>query len=210
MSFPLAEIYRQATGTRAGAFGLLLLAFLPWFISSIGCLLNASRIIWTLARDNATPFHNWVGRINHRTENPANAIIACSLGCVALGFIYFGSNTAFAAFVGSYVVLSSLSYLLAILPNLLKGRSMLNPGWFYMKGASGFVVNGISCSYIVAFVVIFCFPATSTVSAATMNYTSLMAGGVSLAVLPLWLWKQSVYKGPILIAHSRVTAKDAL
>jgi choline transport protein len=54
--FPLAEIYRQCTGSAGGSLGLLILVFLPTFISLIGCYLTASRTFWTLSRDNATPF----------------------------------------------------------------------------------------------------------------------------------------------------------
>ena len=251
--FPLTEIYIQATGAgkpggglRDGASpdaacGLLLLAFLPFFISMIGCYLTTSRIFWGLARDNATPFHRVFGRVNQRTNNPANAIMFCAVFLAVLGCVYVGSNTAFVAFIGSFVLLSSLSYLLAILPHLLSGRSRVTPGWFWMgkrrpmtnelggavhhnvddvggiaggvgKGADwlGYLVNAIACGYIIVFGVIYCFPATPTVTPETMNWTCLLTGGLTLLVLPLWVWKRGEYKGPPIIGHEAVTAKDAL
>ncbi|CAO1598950.1 hypothetical protein XANCAGTX0491_002698 [Xanthoria calcicola] len=209
--FPLAEIYRQAAGSKAGSVGLLFLAFIPAFLSCIGCCVTASRVFWTLARDRATPCSRFFSNVNQSTHNPFRAIVFVGVFVTVLGCIYVGSKTAFAAFVGSFVILSTLSYIAAILPHLLSGRKNVVPGWFWMKGAVGFMVNGIACAYIIVFVVIFCFPFSLPVDAAHMNYASLITGGLSLFVLLFWFVRQSTYVGPrevILDAH--VLAKDAL
>ena len=65
-----------------------------------------------------------------------------------------------------------------------------------MKGPIGFVINGIACLYIIVFVIIFCFPFSMPVSAATMNYASLMTGGLSLFVAGFWFWRRREYEGP--------------
>jgi choline transport protein len=209
--FPLTEIYRQATGSAGGSLGLLLLAFLPTLIATIGCYLTASRVFWTLARDNATPFSGFFGTINERHRNPFNSIVLCSIICTVLGCVYVGSQTAFNAFVGSFVVLTSLSYLAAILPHLLSRRANVAPGWFWMKGSIGFIVNATACLYIIVFVVIFCFPFALPVDAATMNYTSLMTGGLSSFVLIFWFWRRSNYVGPHFVPlDSAALAKDSI
>ncbi|KAL9004728.1 MAG: hypothetical protein Q9188_002455 [Gyalolechia gomerana] len=209
--FPLTEIYRQATGTNSGSVGLLFLALMPTFISIIGCCVTASRVFWTLARDRATPFSHFFANIDEHQHNPFRAVIFCGVFTTVLGCIYVGSTTAFAAFVGSYVILSTLSYLAAILPHLLSRRKNMIPGWFWMKGISGFIVNGISCLYIIVFIVIFCFPFGKPFDAASMNYASLITGGLSLFVLAFWFVRQGTYVGPrqvVLDAH--VLAKDAI
>lgn len=209
--FPLAEIYRQAAGTSSGSVGLLFLAFLPTFLSCIGCYVTASRIFWTLARDRATPFSRFFSHVDNGHHNPFRAIVFSGVFATVLGCIYVGSTTAFAAFVGSFIILSTLSYVAAILPHLLSRRRNVIPGWFWMKGAAGFVVNGISCAYIIVFIVIFCFPFSMPVDAKTMNYASLITGGLSLFVLAFWFIRQGTYVGPrkvILDAH--VLVKDAI
>lgn len=209
--FPLASIYHQATNSAAGTLGLLIIAFLPNFVACLGCYLTASRVLWTLARDNATPFSKVLGRVNMKHRNPFNAILLCAIISTILGCIYLGSSTAFNAFIGSFVVLSSLSYLAAILPHLLSKRAGIKPGWFWMRGVSGFIVNGISCLYIIVFIVIFCFPFSLPVSAATMNYASLMTGGLSLFVAALWFWRRKDYKGPTYVALDiEIMAADAI
>lgn len=194
--FPLAEIYHQATGTRGGALGLLIVAFLPTVVTACGCYITAGRTLWTISRDNATPFSGWLGKISPRFHNPFNATLVCG-GCITiLACIYLGSSTAFNAFVGCFVQLSSLSYFMAIFPHILTRRSSFVPGWFFMNNKVGFVVNSLACIYILAFVVIFCFPYGLPVHAEDMNYASLMTGGLSIFVTIWWFFHQGSYEGP--------------
>ncbi|KAJ6780067.1 hypothetical protein PWT90_00996 [Aphanocladium album] len=95
--FPLAGLYYQATGTRVGALGLLIIAFIPTLITAIGCYITAGRIFWTLSRDNATPFSRIFGRIHPKFHNPFNATLLCGGICTVMGCIYVGSTTAFNA-----------------------------------------------------------------------------------------------------------------
>jgi choline transport protein len=185
--------------------------FIPGAISILGCYLTASRVFWTLARDNATPFSGFFATVNQKHRNPFNSIVLCGVISALLGCIYVGSQTAFNAFIGSFVVLSSLSYLAAILPHFLSKRANVAPGWFWMKGVSGFLVNGIASLYIIAFVIIFCFPFSMPVSAMTMNYTSLITGGFSLFVGAFWFWRRGDYEGPHFVPlESAILAKDAI
>ncbi|KAL8830799.1 MAG: hypothetical protein Q9191_001229 [Dirinaria sp. TL-2023a] len=210
--FPLTEIYRQAAGSTAGAVGLLFCSFVPFLISTIGCYLTASRIFWTLARDNATPFSRFFAHISPSHHNPARSIIFCALFSTVLGCIYVGSSTAFSAFVGAFVVLSTLSYLAAILPHLLSKRlNVRRRGWFWMPSPWGELANTVACAYMLVFLVIFCFPFAMPVDAESMNYTSLIAGGLTLAVAAFWGWRRKEYQGPThVVLDEAVTAKDAL
>ncbi|KAJ5788880.1 Helicase C-terminal [Penicillium psychrosexuale] len=194
--FPLAEIYRQATGSRGGALGLLIVAYLPTFITACGCYITAGRTLWTIARDGATPFSGWVGRISPTFKNPFNATLICTGLVTILACIYLGSTTAFSAFVGCFVQLSSLSYFMAIFPHILTRRSSFVPGYFHMNDTIGYIVNSLACVYIIAFAIIFCFPYALPTDAASMNYASLMTGGLSIFVTVWWFVHQGSYEGP--------------
>lgn len=203
-NFPLAEIYFQATGSAAGSVGLLVLIVIPLLGTAIGGYLTASRILWTLARDDATPFSGYLAKISSRWRNPFNSILVC--GCVGtlLGCIYVGSTTAFNAFVGSFVVLSTLSYAIAIGPHLLTRRKYVVPGPFWMKGSFGLAMHGIALAYIAVSIVVFCFPYALPVSAGTMNYSSLITGGLTVFISAWWFWKGSRgYKGPTSIVGTQ-------
>lgn len=157
--FPLAEIYSQATSTKAGTLGLLVIILLPLFGTCVGTYITAGRTLWTLARDDATPFSGKLGHIRPgpNFKNPFNATLTCGVISTCLGCIYVGSTTAFNAFVGSFVILSSLSYCAAILPFILTGRfsrsekeggNGMRKGPFSMGHKTGLIVNIISCAYI--------------------------------------------------------------
>ena len=112
-TFPLTEIYYQATLSRGGALALTLVIFFCMFLTCIGGYIVSGRMLWTLARDRATPFSDHLARINKTWKNPFNATFASGIISTLLGCIYVGSTTAFNAFIGSFVVLLSLSYLAA-------------------------------------------------------------------------------------------------
>jgi len=168
--FPLAQVYAQATSSNAGTLGLLFVIFMPIFCTCIGTYITAGRCLWTLSRDHAVPFSGTLGTISTRFQNPFNATLACWAMSTVLGCIYVGSTTAFNAFIGSFIVLSTLSYLAAILPFIFSRRfsrsaeppgpynNSMKPGHFQMGHRLGYAINMISCLYIIVFVVIFLLP----------------------------------------------------
>ena len=196
-TFPLAEIYRQATNSQAGTVGLLVIISLALVGGTIDVYITAGRTLWALARDNATPFGTFISHVDPRWRNPFNATFLCGCICTVLGCIYVGSTTAFNAFVGSFVLLTTSSYLAAILPHLLSRRSNLIPGPFWMNGFLGYAVHGISCLYIAAFIVIFSFPYVLPVQAGNMNYSCLILGGLTVFISVNWVFKgRKGYTGP--------------
>lgn len=186
--FPLAQIYRQATGSAGGALGLLLVIFIPCVWTTIGCYVTASRTLWTLGRGGATPFARFTGALNRRRRNPTNAVFCCVVINTCLGAIYVGSTTAFSAFANSFVSFGSLSYLAAIVPHLVGKRSRIPPGPFWMKGAVGYTVNMIASLYMAVFLVIYCFPFTDPFDATSMNWSSAMIAGFTAIIAGWWFW----------------------
>ncbi|RPB05132.1 amino acid transporter [Choiromyces venosus 120613-1] len=193
---PVSEIYRQATGSTAGALGLTAVLFLATFPTLIGTLITGGRTFWTLSRDNAAPFGDFFSKISPTFGSPLRATIAVSTVTTFLGVIQVGSTTAFSALIGSYVVLSTLSYAGAILPHVLTGRKTIVPGPFHL-GKAGFAINIASLLYIAVTVVFFCFPFIMPVEAGNMNYTSVIVSGFVL-LIALWWFVHGTenYEGP--------------
>jgi amino acid transporter len=187
--FPLSSIYRQATGSRAGQMGLSMILFLPCFWAVVGAYVTAGRTLWTLGRDNATPFSKYIGALHPKYQNPYNATLAVCIVNSLIGLTYLGSTTAFNAFATSVLLLMITGYLAVIGAHLLSGRSRVRPGIFWMKGWIGTVVHTVSCLYTLCFTVIFSFPYSMPVAADTMNYSSLIFGGLTILVSVLWVWK---------------------
>ncbi len=75
----------------------------------------------------------------------------------------------------------------------------------------GFAVNAVSVLYIMAFIVIFCFPFNLPVAAKTMNYAALITGGCTLFVGAWWAVRRRGYVGPQLVpVGEEHLAKDAM
>ncbi|KAL4791240.1 amino acid/polyamine transporter I [Aspergillus venezuelensis] len=198
LNFPTAEIYLQATGSTAGAVGLVALMFLATFPTLIGTLTTGGRMWWSLARDNATPFAPFLAKVHPTLDAPVNATVAMTIMVTCLGCIYVGSTTAFQALISSFIVLSTLSYAGAIVPHLLTRRKKVIPGPFAMSGVWGFIVNILSVVYIAVTVVFFCFPFTLPVTVQNMNYTSVITVGLMTLVCVWWLAQgMRTYEGPI-------------
>ncbi|KAI9654805.1 MAG: hypothetical protein M1821_005799 [Bathelium mastoideum] len=120
-SFPLAAIYGQATGSRPATFGLLFIIFLALVPSLVGTILTVSRSWWALARDNATPFPKFFSIVSERRSCPIPAVLLCGVLATGLAAITLGSKTAFTDLTGSFVILSTVSYALAIAPHMITG-----------------------------------------------------------------------------------------
>ena len=68
IELPLAAIYLQATNSRAGATGLLIIFLINLLVTIPGAYVTCGRMLWTLARDDATPFSRIVGRVSPTQE----------------------------------------------------------------------------------------------------------------------------------------------
>jgi amino acid transporter len=154
-SFPLAEIYSQATGSKGATFGLLFIIFCSILICLLGTFLTLSRIWWALARDLATPFPHFFSQVNVKLSCPIPAMLLTAVLCSGLGAITVGSKTAFSDLAGSFIILTSTSYAMAIAPHLLTGRKNVPPGPFWM-GKAGYFVQGTAVVLIIFFNVMFC------------------------------------------------------
>jgi choline transport protein len=179
---PLAELYRQSTNSSAGSLGLLIAIFLPSVSTTIGCYITCGRMLWTLGRDAATPFAPWVSRISTTHENPFNATLVCGVISSLLGAIYVGNSTAFSAFIGSFILLNSLSYLAFLVPHIISRRARVKPGPFALPAPMFYSLSIIACSYMVIWMVIYCFPFAQPFGPETMNYSSVIVGGLTVAV----------------------------
>ncbi|RSL68020.1 hypothetical protein CEP54_002981 [Fusarium duplospermum] len=196
-AYPIAEIYHQATGSAAGATGLLSLVMICISLTVVGLYITCGRTLWALARDGATPFPGVLGHVHDRLDMPLWSTLATGVLVTVLGAIYVGSTTAFNAFVGSFILLSSSSFLACILPNLLTGRKNITYGPFKMRGPVGFVINSVACAYMIIWGVIYCFPYALPTDAQSMNYTCVIWGGLTFLVGVWWFGSaRKGYHGP--------------
>jgi choline transport protein len=209
--YPIAEIYRQATGSSDGAIGLLAIIMCCISLSICGLFVTCGRTLWALSRDGATPFPRFLSKVSTKLGMPFNSTIIVAILITVLGAIQVGSTTAFNAFVGSYILLSSSSYIAAILPHLItKRRNIQVYGPFHLKGTIGFICNGIACAYMMVWFVIYSFPFALPTDAQTMNYACLIWGGLTVFVAVWWVLgaKRGYVGPPMVVDGGRVHEAD--
>lgn len=170
---PIGLIFKTATGSAGGGFGLLFLILGILFFSGVGSLTAASRCTYAFARDGAIPGSRIWSRVDERFGIPLMALILSTLVDCALGLIYFGSSAAFNSFTGCATLCLSTSYGIPILVSLLRGRRAVKHST-YSLGRFGFVINAMTVAWILLATVIFCMPTSIPVTAPGMNYASVV------------------------------------
>ncbi|PLN82880.1 putative amino acid permease [Aspergillus taichungensis] len=183
---PLAEIFRQATQSRGGAFALVFILWVALGPCMLGSQLSTGRMVWAFARDDGLPFSKTWAKVHPRLGSPFNAQLCVAVIIALLGCIYLGSSTAFNAMMSSAVTINNLAYLVPILTNVLLGRSTMHRGPFFLHYAAGMAVNIVTVCWLVFAIVFFSFPYYQPVSASNMNYTCVCVGGFVILELLWW------------------------
>ncbi|PYH94776.1 amino acid transporter [Aspergillus ellipticus CBS 707.79] len=173
---PLAELFHQATQTRGGAFALVFLLWVAVGPCMIGSQLSTGRMLWAFARDDGLPFSNFCSKVNNRFNVPINAQFCVGVIIALLGCIYLGSSTAFNSMMSSSVTINNIAFLLPILTNVLR-RKTLHRGPFSLGFRTGMIVNTVTVAWLVFAIVFFSFPYDMPVTVSNMNYTCVCVGG---------------------------------
>lgn len=62
--WPFIELFRQATGTAAGATAMTSFLIAMYIFASFGFMASASRQTWAFARDRGVPFSSYFARVS--------------------------------------------------------------------------------------------------------------------------------------------------
>ncbi|KAK3112477.1 hypothetical protein LTR53_011231 [Teratosphaeriaceae sp. CCFEE 6253] len=202
---PIGLVFKRATGSAGGGFGLLFLLLGIMFFAGTGALTAASRCTYAFARDGAIPGSRWFGTTNKRLGIPLWGLVLSTVVNCLLGLIYFGSTAAFGSFTGVATICLSCGYGLPILVSVLRGRRMVKHST-YSLGKFGYVINGICLAWIVLAVVIFCMPVSLPVDASSMNYASVVfAGFAAISIAWYFIRGRKDFRGPPVIQDADPT-----
>ncbi|KZV93945.1 putative choline transport protein [Exidia glandulosa HHB12029] len=196
-AFPLAVIYAQATGSRGGTFGLLFIVLVSITLCGIGGAITVGRNLWALAREDAVPFSGVLAQCNERLGCPVAATVANGIIGSAFGAISLGSKVAFNDLAGSFIILTTCSFLLFILPNALNRGRYVPPGPFSLGPRLGPVIHAVTSALIVFFTIVFCLPYALPVTSELMNYNCVIIPGLMLLTALWWFASaRTRYRGP--------------
>ena len=193
---PIGLVFKVATGSAGGGFGLLFLVLGIMMFAGIGSLTAASRCTYAFARDGAIPGFRLWSRVNKKLDVPVWAIILSAVVDALLGLIYFGSTAAFNSFTGVATICLSTSYGLPIFISMIRGRKDVR-GSTYSLGSFGYIINAVTIAWIVLAVALFCMPYTLPVTASSMNYASVVfAGFATISIIWYVVYARKHFTGP--------------
>ncbi|EPS35663.1 hypothetical protein H072_10915 [Dactylellina haptotyla CBS 200.50] len=193
---PIGLIFTLVTGSKAGGMGLLALILVIALFAGTGALTAASRCTFAFARDGAIPGSRLWSQYNYRLNVPLYGLLLSSAICCLLGLIYFGSNAAFQSFVGVATICLSTSYGFPILVNILNNRKAVQKSTFSL-GKFGYAINIATVTWIILSVVLFCMPVSIPVTAAGMNYASVVFMGFAfISVVWYVIRGRKTFNGP--------------
>jgi choline transport protein len=155
---PILELFYQALSNKAGAIVLCSMII----ITGCGCLIAShswqARLCWSFARDNGLPGSRHLSKIHPQLLCPIWAHIVSCIIVSILGCLYLGSYTAFNSMVTACVVLLYASYSIPVVCLLLRGRSNVRHGPFWLGRFGAF------CNYVLLGWLIFTFVVGALIS----------------------------------------------
>ncbi|KAI6782512.1 amino acid polyamine transporter I [Emericellopsis cladophorae] len=220
--YPFIEIFHQATGSRAGTAAMTSLIIVMTLSAIVGVIAATSRMFWAFARDRALPFSSTLSKVDARTNVPVWAIAITSVISCLIGLINIGSAVVYNAIISVAVSGLYSSYLItgalllyrrcgrgfkmpdpSVLPALAdtaagEGQELAWGPW-HIPGVLGIVNNAFACCFMVIVWFFSFWPPQTPVAPDSMNYASLMTGGVALfSVVYYFFWAKREYKGPVM------------
>jgi choline transport protein len=169
---PLTEMIHQATGSRAAATVLSVAVAFCFVNGANGCVSSGSRLLWSMARDNGTPFSRYLSHIHPKLNVPVRAILVQATFNLLFGLIYLGPEVAFNAYIASCTLFLNLSYAAPIVILLIRGRKTIftkTPDFNLGQGIFGYVVNYTAVLFVLVTSIFYCFPPAIPVDASTMS-----------------------------------------
>lgn len=184
---PIYEIWRQATSSHTAAMVFMALLFVGAIVALTAVQQTASRLTWSLGRDNAFVFSTrFLSVVHPRLQVPVYALLFNAVVVFIIGFIFLGSSTAFNAFIATGLILQQATYAIpAALLLAVRARGRDGEGVqevlprhrpFKLPAVIGWTVNILTVVFAIVVVVFYNFPVAIPVTGSSMSKSSFFAG----------------------------------
>ncbi|CAL1699917.1 unnamed protein product [Somion occarium] len=195
LPLPMGQLFLNTLGKK-GMLAIWSLIIVVQYVTGAAQGVDASRVVFAFARDNALPGSRWWKKMNGYTQTPVNAVwlvMALSGICGFLGF----SETALSSLAGAAVIGLYTSYVTPIFLRITSGRKTFVPGSFSL-GRWYFPIGVISVSWVTFIVVLLLFPPASSVDSESMNYAVVIVMAVFLFASISWVVSaRKWFHGPV-------------
>jgi len=184
LPLPMGQLFLDVLGKR-GMLTIWSFIIVVQYVTGAAQGVDASRVVFAFARDNALPGSRWWKKINHTTQTPVNAVwlvMVLSGICGLLGF----SATALSSLAGASVIGLYTSYVTPIFLRITSGRDKIVPGPFTL--GRWYMLTGIvSVAWVTFIVVLLLFPPGSLVTAKSMNFAVVIVMAVFIFASISWV-----------------------
>ncbi|TFY62224.1 hypothetical protein EVG20_g6781 [Dentipellis fragilis] len=177
---PMAAILFNSFGKRA-TLAVWSIVIIVQFMMGMNMLTVCSRQIFAFSRDGGLPFSRYLRRVNTRTRTPTSAVWFAAFVSLLLGLLAFAGPQAIGAIFSLVVAGQYVAYAIPISARFL-GANKFKKGPFHL-GIFSLPVAVIAVAWMSFILFIFFFPTTTDPTAANMNYTVVVWGGVIILSL---------------------------
>lgn len=195
LPMPMGQLFLDALGKK----GMLVIwgfIICVQFFTGAAQGVDASRVVFAFARDNALPGSSIWKRMNSSTGTPVNSVWFVMGSSMLIGLLCF-SEAAFASMAGASVIGLYTSYAIPIALRITCGRKQFIPGPFTL-GRWATPIGMIATTWVSFTCVILIFPAGVKLTAATMNYSVVIIMGVFAFASASWVFSaRRWFRGPV-------------
>ncbi|KAN0088292.1 Amino acid/polyamine transporter I [Tylopilus felleus] len=196
LPLPMGQLFLDVLG-KQGMLTIWSFIIVVQFVTGAAQGVDASRVIFAFARDNALPGSRWWKQINRHTQTPVNAVWLVMVSAAICGLLGF-SAAALSSLAGASVIGLYVSYSTPIFLRITSGRNALSPGFFSL-GRWYLPIGIVAVSWVAFIVVLLFFPSSQTTSAPGMNYAVVIIMGVFIFASVSWVVSaHKWFHGPII------------
>lgn len=177
--YPFMQIFLDVTKSHGGATFMSLIIIMTAIAATVAGITSTSRTLWAFARDRATPYDQYLSKVNKHSRILIYSVVLVTVLQMLLGFIYIGNTTAFNAILSMAIIGMYSSYIVPI-AYMLFGRKNIKPsdfGPFKLGPTVGPVLNVISLIWMVVVIIFSTFPSAMPVTPQNMNYSIVVMAG---------------------------------
>lgn len=203
---PIIQLFLDSMASLPLTIISSLLLIISMIMSAVTVLTTFSRIWWSLARENGTPFSHLFSKTSGTNELPVPAILFGFAATVALGAIQLGSTTAINAILGAGIICMMLSYVMPIIL-FIGARDGLPKKRYFNLGRFGLALNIVAIVWTFFITVWLFFPLYLPVTALMMNYAiAVMAGVIIVSLINWFAHSRKSYREPQAVAEAEEPA----
>ncbi|VEU21394.1 DEKNAAC102518 [Brettanomyces naardenensis] len=197
--FPIDIVFKLSTKSFVVSIVLVLLIVGSLSFAIIGTLTTASRVVYAFGRDHGLPFDYLWQKVDTMEDEeivPKNALLlSVGFACI-MGLFSLVSASAFSAFIGCSVIALNIANGIPILSSLLNKRRKIRGAVFKLR-KFGYVVNILSCVFVLLTIVLLSFPPSRYIDVKTMNYAFFVFFLFAILVGIAWIfWGKKYFQGP--------------